>query len=133
MLPQLMLHWENLEPFLTVAIATAVAASGSKPACASFTRTNRWAPCTTWTSPSHLPEHEPVQALGRLIPPTPTKLSNAANCNLAWQQKGWVEHWRCTGERARGKELISAWTISKQTLERHWRLVGEKGISNSLK
>jgi hypothetical protein len=51
------------------------------------------------------------------------------NCNLAEQQRGW-ECWKCTGERERGKELISVQTLSKQTLERQKgeELVGDKPL-----
>jgi hypothetical protein len=57
----------------------------------------------------------------------PQKNWITANCNLAQQQKEW-ECWKFTGERGRGKNLISVWTISKQTLERQegWELVGDK-------
>jgi hypothetical protein len=55
-----MLHWGNLEPFLTAA------AAGPKPVCVSFDRTNRCAPHTMQNSPRHLWKHKTAQPLDRL-------------------------------------------------------------------
>jgi hypothetical protein len=60
-----MLHWENLWA-ATTATTTTAAISGSKPACKTFGRPNRLAPCVMQNSPSYpqdKPAHTPKKTL----------------------------------------------------------------------
>jgi hypothetical protein len=75
--------------------------------CMSIDRTNRWAPCTMWNFPIDSWEHKPAQSLGKLIFPPKTEQQQTVHCNLTQQWSGLVEHWKCTRERVKGKELIS--------------------------
>jgi hypothetical protein len=54
-------------------------------------------------APIHPQEYKPAQPLGRLITPNKTEYQTV-NYNKTWT----VEYWNLTGERGRGKELISA-------------------------
>jgi hypothetical protein len=110
-----MLHLDTLVPFLSANIT-----DGSKSACTSIGRMNRWAPCTTGDSPIHPQEHKPVQSLGRFIlpPPPPTKLKNTQWTLIKHRQwRRQVEHWNCprkgAGQRTKCTVPNSKWTNTR--------------------